>query len=80
MEIKEGDRVELVKTEDRYTDLEKGDQGLVTEISDVPAGLAGDESFTQIWVEWDNGSSLAMIKGEDRIKVVESVDENREKT
>ena len=63
---KPGDRIELEFTNDEWTNLKPGDQGVVTHIRE-----AGD--ITQYSVRWDNGSSLMMVPGTgDRFKVVES--------
>jgi len=56
-----GDRIELVYTEDEYTDLLPGDQGTVRGIDDIG----------NILIQWDNGSTLSMIPGIDVIKKIE---------
>lgn len=58
-----GTRIELVWTDDEYTSLVPGDRGTVTGRGPDPL---------QLWVDWDNGSSLALIIGHDRFRVVES--------
>ena len=62
-----GDRVALVYTDDPHTNLNPGDTGTVnggnTDLN--------NPHFSQIWVKWDNGSSLSMLPGVDRIKGVE---------
>lgn len=58
-----GARVELVWTYDEYTSLVPGDRGTVTGHGPDPL---------QLWIDWDNGSSLALIIGHDRFRVVES--------
>jgi hypothetical protein len=57
----EGDRIELIYTDDIYTDLKPGDQGTVLFI----------DGIGNIHIKWDNGSGLAMIPGIDKIKKVE---------
>lgn len=59
-----GDRVELVSTDDEYTTLTPGDQGTITDIDTAPGDV------TQYWIEWDNGSRLAMLDGIDVIRRV----------
>lgn len=55
-----GDRVALIHTADPYTRLQPGTLGTVRLVDD--AGT--------IHVKWDDGSSLGMIPGEDRIRRV----------
>lgn len=68
-----GDRVELVHTSDPHTSLEPGDRGEVTGTSTVPGEVTPTgRPETQVWVDWDSGSNLMMILGEDRIKKAEA--------
>jgi Domain of unknown function (DUF4314) len=48
-----GDRVELVATNDPYTRLRPGDRGTVTSVTDRPQPT--------INIQWDNGSTLAIL-------------------
>lgn len=50
-----GTRVTLVKMDDPYTTLKAGDKGTVDYIDDIGT----------IHVNWDKGSSLGIIYGED---------------
>ena len=50
-----GSRVELVRMDDPYTTLKAGDKGTVAFIDDIAT----------IHVNWDKGSSLGLIYGED---------------
>lgn len=50
-----GTRVELVKMDDPYTTLKAGDKGTVAFIDDLAT----------IHVNWDKGSSLGLVYGED---------------
>ena len=59
--VEVGDRVELLDMEDTFTRLEKGSKGTVTEI---------EEDQELIWVKWDNGEKLALLKGIDKFKVI----------
>lgn len=68
--MEKGDRIELIYTDDSYTDLEKGDRGTVTGTSEIPAGVAGQKEH-QIHVDWDNGSNLSLIRGRDSYKIIE---------
>lgn len=55
-----GDRVELVHTSDRHTDLRPGDLGTVDFIDDT----------STVFVAWDQGSRLGLIPDVDRWTVV----------
>lgn len=70
-----GDRVELVSTSDPYTNLEPGDCGTVTDISQTPAMGPDGRPERQIWIDWDSGSKLALIQGEDRFAVINEDDD-----
>ena len=59
--MKVGDRVELIKTDDTWTKLEKGSKGTVAKI---------EEDQELIWVNWDNGEKLALLEGIDKYKVI----------
>lgn len=59
MQVPKGSRVELVFTDDPYTDLKPGDKGTVQ----------GSDDFST-WVKWDTGSSLGMVHGVDRFRVI----------
>ena len=61
--IKVGDRVELLFINDSWTKLQKGDKGTVFKI-----GTEDDDDI--VWIEWDNGERLALLKGIDKFKVV----------
>ena len=58
--MKKGDRVELVSTTDEYTTLKSGDRGTVRNIDDLGT----------VHINWDVGSSLGMIPGEDVIRKI----------
>ena len=53
-----GTRVELVHTSDPYTKLKPGTKGTVSFVDD--AGT--------IQIDWDTGSCLGMIPGEDEVR------------
>ena len=55
-----GTRIELVSMEDPYSKLRCGDQGTVIMVDD-----AG-----QIHMQWDSGSTLALIPGVDCFRTV----------
>ena len=61
IKVKVGDRVELLKTDDTWTKLERGSRGNVSKI---------EEDQDLIWVNWDNGEKLALLIGIDKYKVI----------
>ncbi len=62
-----GKRIKLVSTKDPYTSLKPGDLGTVVDVLrvDLPP-----KPFTQIWIEWDNGSLLALIQDTDYYEIL----------
>lgn len=63
-----GKRIKLLHTSDSFTRLKAGDLGTVVDVDTVNLP---PKPFTQVWVEWDSGSSLALIVGEDKFEVLE---------
>jgi len=61
----EGRRVRLVKTNDPYTKLERGSLGTVK--YETYDELWGDEKLS---VDWDDGSKLMLIAGEDHWQIL----------
>ena len=59
--VKIGNRVQLIETDDTWSNLQKGSKGTVIEI---------EEDQDLIWVQWDNGEKLALIKGIDKFKLI----------
>ncbi|BBO77794.1 hypothetical protein DSCW_52110 [Desulfosarcina widdelii] len=57
----EGKRIELMSTSDPYTNLRPGDRGTVDVVDDTGT----------IHVNWDNGSTLGLIPGEDRFRIID---------
>lgn len=57
-----GKRVRLIRMEDPYTNLKKGDEGTIL----------GEDDLNHILVKWDNGSNLNLIKDVDEYKIIES--------
>lgn len=55
-----GKKVELVFTNDEYTLLKPGDQGIVNYI----------DSTGTVFISWDNGSRLGLIPGVDKWKYI----------
>lgn len=52
-----GTRVELIQMDDQYSHLKPGDKDTVR--------LVGDTAT--IFVDWDSGSGLGIVYGEDRV-------------
>jgi hypothetical protein len=63
--VKAGDRVRLVSTSDIYTRLEPGALGTVSLI----------DSVGTVHVDWDDGSQLGMVRGEDRFVIIRPAEE-----
>ena len=63
-----GRRIRLIFTDDRYTKLRSGDESTITDVTTLPKEMGGNR---QIWIRWDNGSSLAMIEGKDQFEILE---------
>lgn len=55
----EGTRIELISMDNDPCPIEPGTRGTVT-------GGTG----AQLWMQWDNGRTLALLVGEDRYRVV----------
>lgn len=53
-----GTRVELISMNDPYSKLQSGDKGTVTFLDDIGT----------VFVDWDCGSGLGLVLGEDRFK------------
>ena len=59
-EYPEGTRVELVSMNDPYTKIPEGTKGTVRSVDDTGT----------IFVNWDNGSGLGIVYGEDSCRKV----------
>jgi len=62
-----GKRVELVHCNDPYTELKPGDKGTI-QFKIVQSDPSICEN--QLCVEWDNGSSLILLEGKDRWRIL----------
>lgn len=58
---KRGTKVEFVDSNDPYTKLKEGTKGIVRFV----------DGLGTIHVEWEDGSNLGMIPGQDSFKVIE---------
>ena len=65
---KKGMRVKLKEMKDPYTQLKEGDEGTIEFIDDIGT----------IFVNWDNGSGLGLIIGEDEFEVLKEMKESLE--
>ena len=60
-DIKIGDKIELIETDDSWTNLKKGSKGTIFKI---------EENQDLIWVNWESGEKLALINGVDKFKII----------
>ena len=65
---KKGMRVKLKEMKDPYTQLKEGDEGTIEFEDDIGT----------IFVNWDNGSGLGLIIGEDEFEVLKEMKETLE--
>lgn len=56
-----GKRIKLIRTTDPYTKLKYGDKGTVVHVDDIGT----------IHCNWDSGTKLGMIPGEDIFEITE---------
>ena len=63
-----GVQIELVHTQDPFTDLTAGATGVI-ELVKKNNGIED-----QIWVKWDNGSDLMLLAGKDNFVKVGFID------
>ncbi len=62
---KKGMRVKLKEMKDPYTNLKEGDEGTIEFVDDIGT----------IFVNWDNGSGLGLVIGEDEFEVLKEMKE-----
>ncbi len=67
-EIKIGDRVRLIHSDNKFMLLKAGDLGTVWDITTF--SLMDEQQIRQIWIRWDNNSRLALLEGIDRFEIV----------
>ena len=60
-DIKVGDKIELIETDDSWTNLKKGSIGTIFKI---------EKDQDLIWVNWETGEKLALLIGIDKFKVI----------
>jgi hypothetical protein len=61
-----GKRIELISTNDPYTDLKPGDRGTVVDVSELPY----EHMPFRICVHWDSGSRLTILEGREDYRTV----------
>ena len=65
-------RIELIRTDNPYTDLKPGDRGTVVDVSDLPYE---DKPF-KVWVLWDSDPRLTILEGHDDYRIVYDDDDD----
>jgi hypothetical protein len=60
-----GKRIKLINSKDPYTELKKGDLGIIEYIT-LNHGFIED----QISIKWDNGSNLMLLRGIDDYEII----------
>jgi hypothetical protein len=68
-EVKIGDRIKLVHTDDKFAQLKPGDLGTVWEISIFNIEIDG-KPVKVVWISWDSGSKFALIEGKDEFEIL----------
>jgi hypothetical protein len=71
-ETKIGDRIKLLHTDDKFTQLKPGDLGTVWDISIFNIDIEG-KPVRVIWITWDSGSRFALIEGKDEFEIMETL-------
>jgi hypothetical protein len=66
LELRPGDRVELVRLDDEFTDMEPGVQGVVQSV----------DALGTIHVAWDDGRMLGLIPGLDQWSILNEGEAN----
>ena len=68
-EVKIGDRIKLVHTDDKFAQIKPGDLGPVWDISIFNIEIDG-KPVRVIWISWDSGSKFALIEGKDEFEIL----------
>ena len=66
-----GKRIELIRTNDPYTDLKPGDRGTVVNITELPY----EDTPFKVLVQWDDGLRFAILEGQDDYRTVYDEDD-----
>ncbi len=67
-EIKIGDRVRLIHSDNKFMLLKPGDLGTVWDITTF--SLMDEQQIRQFWIRWDNNSRLALLEEIDTFEIV----------
>ena len=59
-------RIELIRTDNPYTDLKPGDRGTAVDVSE----LSYEEKPSKVWVLWDSESRLTILDRHDDYRMV----------
>jgi len=68
-EVKIGDRIKLVHTDDKFVQLKPGDLGTVWDISIFNIQTYG-KPVRVIWISWDSGTKFDLIEGNDEFEIL----------
>lgn len=68
-EVEPGDRIQLISTNDPYTDLEPGAKGTVEKITE---SVVEGRPMSEVHVDWEDGGYLTLLEDVDEWYVVES--------
>jgi Domain of unknown function (DUF4314) len=68
-----GKRIELIRTDNPYTDLKSGERGTVVDVSE----LRYEDKPFKLWVLWDRDSRLTTLEGHDDYRMVYDDDDDR---
>jgi hypothetical protein len=68
-EVKIGDRIKLIHTDDKFVQLKQGDLGKVWNISIFNVEIDG-KPVRVLWISWDSGSKFALIEGKDEFEIL----------
>jgi hypothetical protein len=61
-----GKRIELIHTDNPFSDLKPGDRGTVVDVSE----LSYEDKPSKVWVLWDSDSRLTILEGQDDYRMV----------
>ena len=61
-----GKRIELISTDNQYSDLKPGARGTVVDVSELPY----EDKPSKVWVLWDSDSRLTVLEGRDDYRMV----------
>lgn len=65
VDVKAGDRIELLEMPNDPCPIDPGTRGTVTYVEDPVC-----DDRRQVWVEWDNGRGLMICEPPDRFRVL----------